>query len=78
MRDLSDITIGDDGISKKTVKVPCPTCKRKGTVNDHKYFGKAISYYDRNGNRCPQEKCRTCNGEGWVDVPVSEIIKTSK
>lgn len=45
----------------------CPTCKGKGTINSRKYIGKAIGFCDLEGNTCPQEKCQSCAGAGWVE-----------
>lgn len=69
------ITISEDGIHNTDyVKVPCPTCKRKGTVTDPACFGKLIGYYNpHTGDRFPQVKCETCNGSGWILKPISQV-----
>jgi hypothetical protein len=50
------------------VRIPCPTCGRKGTVD--KRFGPGVSmgYYNPNtGDTWPQETCQSCMGSGWVN-----------
>lgn len=48
------------------MRLPCPTCKRRGTVDKAYPPGTLMMYCDKDGNRCPQEMCQTCNGSGWI------------
>ena len=47
------------------MRVLCPTCRGKGTINDPKATG-PIMYCDKDGNACPQVICQTCGGGGWT------------
>lgn len=49
------------------MRVPCPTCDRKGTVNV-RHDG-PMCYVGPNGESWPQEMCQSCCGSGWVDQP---------
>ena len=49
-----------------SIKVTCPKCHGKKTMNDPQYIGKFVGYYDQQGNRVPQVACITCNGVGHV------------
>lgn len=48
------------------MRVLCPTCGGKGTINDPKITG-TISYCGPNGENCPQVICQSCGGTGWVE-----------
>jgi hypothetical protein len=48
------------------VRIPCPTCHRKGRVP--KIFDGPMSYYNpHTGESWPHETCQTCMGSGWVN-----------
>ena len=49
-----------------SIKVTCPKCHGKKTMNDPQYIGKFVGYYDQQGNRVPQVACITCNVVGHV------------
>ena len=48
------------------MKLLCPTCHGKGTINDPKCSG-TMNYSGPNGESWPQVICLSCDGEGWVD-----------
>ncbi len=48
------------------LKIQCPTCRGKKTMNDPKYSGQVMFYSGINGERCPQVDCITCGGVGHV------------
>ena len=49
------------------MKILCPTCHGKGTIDDPKCYGKVMCYLDEDGNAFPQVPCQTCGGSGWVE-----------
>ncbi len=49
------------------MKILCPTCDGKGTIDDPKCIGRVMSYSGPNGETCPQVTCQSCYGEGWVE-----------
>lgn len=49
-----------------SLKIACPKCRGKKTMNDPKYIGMMLGYCDRDGNSCPQVTCITCGGAGHV------------
>ena len=49
-----------------SLKIVCPKCHGKKTMNDPEYIGKMIGYCDKDGNTCPQVTCVTCAGVGHL------------
>ncbi len=49
-----------------SIKIPCPTCHGKKTMNDPSCIGKFVGYCDPHGNTIPQVTCITCEGVGHV------------
>ena len=49
-----------------SIKIPCPACHGKKTMNDPSCIGKFVGYCDLHGNRIPQVTCITCEGVGHV------------
>lgn len=49
------------------MRIPCPTCKRLGTVDKAMPAGTVMGYCGPNGERWPQETCQSCMGSGWVN-----------
>lgn len=46
------------------MKVLCPACNGKGTIDDPKTYGQCMGYCGANGERAPQVMCPCCNGCG--------------
>jgi len=51
---------------ERIMKVLCPTCNGKGTINNPKCNDMAMNYCGPNGETAPQVICQTCNGSGWI------------
>jgi len=59
------------------MKVLCPTCGGKGTINDPVPQG-SMAYCGPNGESWPQIICQTCGGTGWVEEISSPSRKVSE
>lgn len=50
------------------MRILCPTCGGKGTINNPKLTGAIYyNYSGENGEGCPQVSCQTCGGSGWIE-----------
>ena len=50
------------------LRVLCPTCSGKGSINDPKCMNLTMGYSGSNGEIIPQVICQSCYGTGWVNA----------
>ena len=63
-----------NNVGVKRMKILCPTCGGRKTINDPTIMG-SMSYSGPNGENWPQVPCQTCGGSGWVYDDVDHNTK---